>query len=281
MLKALGKQVELVVGSDVPPHYLFLPGIEVARAAASGRPYEVLVALDCDGAARMAVGERATAAAQVVVDIDHHDGNQPFGHVHWVEPGAAAVGELIYRLLRHVEAPITPPVATCLYCAIATDTGFFRFSNTTARALAICAELVEAGADPQDIALQAYEQKPLSSVALLGRALQSVQSLADGRVVWAQLSPEDFAAARADGSQTEGIIERLKYVQGAQVAALFRDEGQGEVRVSLRSGDEVDVAAVASKLGGGGHASAAGCTVHGDLRSATELVLSELKAAVD
>ncbi|MFQ6131086.1 MAG: bifunctional oligoribonuclease/PAP phosphatase NrnA [Armatimonadota bacterium] len=280
VLEDLGKQVEVVAGAEVPARYGFLPGMEEVRAEASGQPYEVLVGLDCDGAERMAVGQGAAEVAEVVVDIDHHSGNQPFGDVQWVEAGAAAVGQQIYQLLQHMEVAITPPVATCLYCAIATDTGFFRFGNTTAEVLEICAALVEAGADPHEIALRAHDEKPLSSVALLGRALQAVRSLADGRVVWAHLTPADFAAAGADGNETEGIVEYLKSVEGARAAALFRDEGRGEVRVSLRAGDGVDVAAVARKFGGGGHASAAGCTIPGDLGTATDLVLSELQAVL-
>jgi len=283
-LRDLGKQAEVVAGGEVPPHYRFLPGIEGVRKEAAGLsggsydPPEVLVVLDCDGPERMAVSREVAAAAHIVVDIDHHTGDQPFGDVQWVDPSAAAVGEQVYRLLRHMKVAVTPAMATCLYCAIATDTGFFRFRNTTAAALAICAQLAEAGADPHEIALRAHDQKPLSSVALLGRALQSAQALEDGRILWAALGPEDFAAAHAGANETEGIVERLQSVEGAQAAALLRDEGQGQVRVSLRSGDDLDVAAVARKFGGGGHASAAGCTIVGDLRTASELVLGALQA---
>jgi phosphoesterase RecJ-like protein len=273
-LAAQGKRVEVVAGGAVPAHYAFLPGVAVVRPGASRAPFEVLLAVDCDGADRMAVGPQVAARAPLTISIDHHATAEPFGDLRYLDPSAAAAGELIYYLLGDLGAPITPEIATCLYCAIATDTGFFRFVNTTARALAVCAELVRAGADPAEIAVKAYEEKSINALALLGRALERARLHADGQIIATCLAPADFAATGASHADTEGIIDRLKFVRGVRVAALLREVRDNEVYVSLRSTDGTNVAVVAARFGGGGHAVAAGCIVPGPLDEAYRRVVS-------
>lgn len=279
-LRRLGKQAECVLLSGVPRRYAFLPGAAAVTARPSvPRPAVVIVA-DCDGVDRVDVPADLLEQAERVIDIDHHGVNPAFGDVAHVDTEACAVGELIYGLLTAADVPIDADIATCLYCAIATDTGFFRFQNTTPAALAICSELVAAGADPHAIARHAAELQPLSSVLLLGRALAGAQALAGGAIVTARLGPEDFAAAGAGPAETEGVIDRLKFVEGARVAVLLRDEGGGEVRVSLRAASGLDVRAVAQKFGGGGHAAAAGCTIRGTMEEAHTAIVLELRAVV-
>jgi phosphoesterase RecJ-like protein len=279
-LKQLGKQAECVLRSGVPRRYAFLPGAAAVKRRLRGPAPEVLIVADCDGIQRVDVSAQLLRRAQRVVDIDHHGTNPPFGDVAYVDPSVCAVGEQVYRLLEAAEACITADIATCLYCAIGTDTGFFRFRNTTASALATCAKLVEAGADPSHIAQRAADLQPLSTMVLLGRALAGAEAMGDGAIVVARLLPEDFAAAGADPEETEGIIDRLKFIEGAQVAVLLRDEGHGEVRVSLRAADGMDVSTIARRFGGGGHPAAAGCTIRGTMQEAHAAIVSELRAAV-
>ena len=280
LLRQLEKEVECVFASGIPKRYAFLPGAASVTIQPTLAPPAVAIVADCDGVHRADVPPEVLEQAQQVIDIDHHGTNPAFGDVAYVDTSACAVGEMIYRVVSAARARIDTDMATCLYCAIAADTGFFRFRNTTRAALAVCAELVDAGADPHFIARHAAELQPMSSVVLLGRALASIQAIADGAVVTARLLPEDFAAAGAEPAETEGIIDRLKCIEGVRVAALLRDEGRREIRVSLRSATGVDVASVARKFGGGGHEAAAGCTIRGTMADAHAAVVSELRAAV-
>ncbi len=279
-LRQLGRRVECVLQSGVPRRYAFLPGAaSVTPRMAMAQPQVVIVA-DCDGVHRADISPEVLRQAEQVIDIDHHGMNPPFGHVAYVDTGACAAGELVHRLLTAADVTIDGDIATCLYCAIAADTGFFRFRNTSREALAICAELVAAGADPHYIARRAAELQPISSVLLLGRALANIQVIADGSIITACLLPEDFAAAAAGAEETEGIIDRLKFIEGARVVALFRDEGRGEIRVSLRAASGVNVSRIAQKFGGGGHEAAAGCTIRGPMKDVHTAVVQELRAVV-
>ena len=280
-LSRLGKRVVTVARSGVPRHYRFLPGADQVQRDAPATGHEVVIAVDCDGRDRFDGPPGALESAEVVINIDHHAGTPDFGDIRLVEPGRAAVGEMILSLLDELRVPLDAAIATCLYCAIGTDTGFFRFANATPSAFEAAARLVRAGADPQAIAAKSWEEKPLAAMTLLGRALASLEPLRDGRLLVAELGPQDYAASGAQSEDSEGIIERIKFTAGSQVATLLRDEGRGEVHVSLRSTNGLDVATVARKFGGGGHPTAAGCTLRGDLATARAALLPELEAILE
>jgi len=206
-----------------------------------------------------------------VVNIDHHPDNKRYGTVSWVEVGASATGEMVYDLIKALGLKITPEVATNLFTAIHTDTGSFRYSNTSAKALRIAAELVACGADPALVAGRLYEARRPESLALLGRLLQRIQVSPDGRVAWLPLpagsAPEAFLEA-------EDLVSYPRSIRGVKVGILLKEMGDGRVKVSLRGKGEVAVNALAARFGGGGHANAAGCTVEGSLDEATAKVLS-------
>lgn len=276
-----GKRATVVARSGIPRHYRFLPGADQVVRDVAADAHEVVIAVDCDGRQRFDGPPQALDAAQVVVNIDHHGGEAKFGDLNVVDQSAAATGQLVLRLLDEMAVELDPTIATCLYCAIGTDTGFFRFPNTTPSVLEAAARLVRAGAAPDVIAAKSWDEKSIEAMSLLGRALSSIESRSGGRLLVAQLSPRDFAEARADSQDTEGIIERIKFTAGSEVAALLRDEGRGKVYVSLRSSNGVDVRGVAQNFGGGGHPSAAGFTMQGDLATVRAALLPELEALLD
>jgi phosphoesterase RecJ-like protein len=267
-LMQMGKRVSPLCPHPVPRMYRFLPSWQIISSTPPDEPFEVGIAVDCDGSRRMAALEPVICGAQTVIDIDHHDSEHVFGDLVLVEPSAAATCEIILSLLQELGAPLTPEIATCLYCGLGTDTGFFRFQNTSARVLRVAAQLAEAGADPWLIAQKAYVSKPRSSLVLLGRALASLRCYADGAIAVGTLSLSDFAAAGALPEETEGIIDHMKTCEGVRVAVLLREQAAGGIRCSLRATDDTDVAAIAEEQGGGGHRSAAGCTLETTLQEA-------------
>lgn len=256
----------------------FLPGIEryVAMARLDGA-FDVALLTDCPNPARTeGLIDQARAAAGVVVNIDHHPDNRRYGHVNWVDPSAAATGEMVYALLAALPAPITPDIATNLFTAVHTDTGSFRYSNVTPATLHIAATLVEAGADPAAVSGALYERRPPDALHHLGLALSLVQVSEDGRIAWLALPagtvPESFV-------ESEELVNYPRSLASARVACVLREVG-GKVKVSLRAKGDVDVQAVAARFGGGGHRNAAGCTLEGPLDKATREVLSAVRAAV-
>jgi bifunctional oligoribonuclease and PAP phosphatase NrnA len=285
-LLALGLSLEargwsvLAGGPHAAPDMLsFLPGVDRYRRLEriEGR-FDVAVMTDCPNPARAeGLFAEARAAAASLVNIDHHPDNRRYGDVDWVEPSAAATGELVYDLLVALGAPLTRDVATNLFAAIHTDTGSFRYSNVTPRTFEIAARLVAAGADPAFVSGALYERRAPDALRRLGEVLGRIEVSADGRIGWLALPagtvPDSFVEA-------EDLVNYPRSIASVRVACLLR-ERDGQVKVSLRGKGEVDVRKVAARFGGGGHPNAAGATVPGTLAAVTGLVLDAARAVVD
>ncbi|MBI2216845.1 MAG: bifunctional oligoribonuclease/PAP phosphatase NrnA [Candidatus Rokubacteria bacterium] len=257
----------------------FLPGVDRYRRLDrfDGR-FDVAVMTDCPNPARAEhLFEQARAAATTLVNIDHHPDNRRYGDVNWVEPSAAATGELVYELLVALGLPLTPDIATNLFTAVHTDTGSFRYSNVTPRTFEIAAKLVAAGADPAFVSGALYERRPIDALRCLGDVLTRVEVSADGRVAWLALPagsvPESFIEA-------EDLVNYPRSIASVRVACMLRELG-GDVKVSLRGKGDVDVRRIAAMFGGGGHRNAAGASVPGTLEGVTRAVLGAVRAAID
>jgi phosphoesterase RecJ-like protein len=284
-LLALGQALEaqgwtVMYGGPHPAPKLlgFLPGIDrYARLSTTPGPLDVAVLTDCPNPERTeGLLALARQAGGRVVNIDHHHDNRRYGDVNWVEPRAAATGEMVYALLTALGAPLTRAIATNLFTAIHTDTGSFRYSNVTPDTFRIAGALVAAGADPAFISNQLYERRSARALRLLGETLARVELSPDGQVAWLALPagtvPEAFIEA-------EDLVNYPRSVDSVRVACLLR-EHDGGVKVSLRGKGDVDVSQIAARFGGGGHPNAAGCTVFGPLEQATQSVLTAVHAAL-
>jgi phosphoesterase RecJ-like protein len=262
-LRQLGKDVEMILGprERVPAEYAFLPLADLLREPPADAGERVLVCLDCASEHRLtAAGLRESAP--LVLDVDHHHDNTRFGDVNLIVADASSTSEIVADLLAELGVRITPEIAEPLYIALVTDTGRFQYSNTTPKALRLAADLVEAGADVHHVFRQVYENVDFAKLKLLARVLERAQVYDGGRVVISHLLRGDFAEVGAEEPYSEGLIDYLRSVEGAELVALIRepprDDGPAR-RVSLRaSADEVDVSRIARTFGGGGHTQAAG-----------------------
>jgi phosphoesterase RecJ-like protein len=256
----------------------FLPGIErYGRLASVSGPFDVIVSTDCPNPGRTeGLLEQARAGGGRVVNIDHHPDNRRYGDVNWVDPTAAATGEMVYELLVALGDRLTPAIATNLFTAIHTDTGSFRYSNVTPETFRIAGALVAAGADPAAIAGRLYEQRAPEALHWLGDTLARIEVSDDGQVAWLALPagvvPESFIEA-------EDLVNYPRSVGSVRVACLLR-EREGGVKVSLRGKGDLDVSRVAARFGGGGHPNAAGCSVAGPLDAATRQILDAVRTAL-
>jgi phosphoesterase RecJ-like protein len=278
-LEDQGKRVAALCADPVPDNYRFLPGAHRISSQPPAWPAQLGIVLDCDGLSRLGPLEPAFAALPHLVDIDHHHTDHAFGEDRLVDSRAGATAEIVSRLLKGMAIQLTPPVASCLYAALLTDTGRFCFGNTTAHSLHIAAEMVEAGADPHQIARRVYEERSMEATHLLGLALSRLSSDLDGQVVSVMLTREDFARTGAAPGDTEGIIDHLRAIGGPRVALLLVEPQNSSVRVSLRSDGTVDVSEIALCFGGGGHMMAAGCTVTGAAEQVRRRVLEVIGQA--
>lgn len=290
-LRSLGKSAVMYSPGGVPDLYRFLPQQQEIIGSLQGispQEVEVVVCLDCDGLPRAGQLSHWLASAAsgpangppLVIDIDHHEPEKGFGDLRLISPQAAATAVLVYRILVEMEAPISKDVATCLLTGLYLDTGSLRYGNTSEEVFHLAAKLTSLGANPSFVARGLYETKSLPTLRLLGRALSSASLAGNGKIIFALLSADDFNQAGAQREDTEGIIDLLRAERDASVAALFIQHDAAQVKVSLRSKGEVDVAAIASRHGGGGHAAAAGFTLPGPLKRAASAVINEVAAVL-
>jgi phosphoesterase RecJ-like protein len=270
-LERLGVRVVFAVPGGPPAQYRFLPGQQLLVTDRQCFQADLAVYVDCTGPDRV---EGMRVASRQVVNIDHHITNTGFGDVVFVDTDAPATGEQVYRLLEPLGVPLDLDIATCLYTALFSDTGQFSYENATPPAFRVAAQLVEAGVLPDRMARQLLGNRPLSALQLLGRALLGLELRELGRLAVLELRHQDMVECRAMAEDTDGIVNYGLSLAGVELSVLLKEQADGTVRVSLRSAGRVDVSALASGLGGGGHSRAAGCTVKAPLPRARELLVA-------
>jgi phosphoesterase RecJ-like protein len=285
-LEQLGKDVVTYLGGEapLPAEYGFMPLGDLGRRLPEDANTRVLLAVDCANESRIGPDPEVLVSAPLVVNVDHHHDNTRFGSVNLVVPEASSTGEVLRDVFRDLDVRLTPEIAEALYIALVTDTGRFQYRNTTSKALRLAAELVDAGADVHRIFEGVYESVQFAKLKLLARALERAQIYDGGRLVVSFLLRTDFHDVGAAEPYSEGIIDYLRAVEGADMAALIRepprDTGPTH-RVSLRaSNDEIDVSAIARASGaGGGHRQAAGFSSDDGVDEIIEFLRREFAAA--
>jgi bifunctional oligoribonuclease and PAP phosphatase NrnA len=284
-LDQLGKDDVMVLYGDspLPGEYAFMELDDLLRRWPDDAAERVLVALDCANESRIADPE-ILGRVPLVLDIDHHHDNTRFGQINLVDATASSTGEVLRDVFRELDVRLTPEIAEALYIALVTDTGRFQYTNTTPKALRLAAELVEAGADVHRVFQGVYESVQFAKLKLLARALERARVYEGGAIVVSYLLRTDFAEVGAAEPYSEGIIDFLRAVEGAEMAVLIREPPRKRPdgplrRVSLRASvDELDVSAIARKSGGGGHRQAAGFSSDASIDEITEFVRREFVA---
>ncbi len=280
-LSGMGKSVKVLLEEEIPLLYNFLPGRHMAEVYADGtKSYETVVALDTGDTGRL--GKRLTVfeAAKVTVNIDHHFTNSEFAFHNYVSPGTAAVGEIIFQIVKRIGVKLDTDISTCLYVAIIMDTAGFRYSNTTSQTHQVAAELIGNGVNVAEISQQVFDSTSYEKVRLMCVAIQVLELLEKGRVAIIPLSNDMIRQTGAKEEDCDGIVNIGRNIRGVKVAAMLRQWDNGEIKVNLRAVSDVDVSAIASLYGGGGHKKAAGYITKGTLEAARERLLEDIREAL-
>ena len=285
ILEARGKQALIINGDEVPEHIEFMDPQRRVRVVGASAPLEALrggfdAFIIVDTSAWGQLGRTAEVLRNFTgprVVIDHHVSHDDMGALVFKDPTAEATGRLILELAEALDVPLTPEIATPLFAAIATDTGWFRFSSVTAETYTALAKLTAAGASPAKIFSQLFEQHTLPRLLLRGRILSHVTPDCDGRLMWTYVTEQDFAECDANRTDTEDAINSLLTVAGVEVAVLFVELEPGVTKVSLRSRSDFDVRAIAEQFGGGGHRAAAGISYQGEREAAQQAILDAVR----
>lgn len=289
MLKQLQKRVTIINQDRIPYIYSFMPGIGNIicgdmlenNFVPKIKPETVLIVLDSSNLERIGNIGIDLKKTKLIVNIDHHPSNTNYGHINYIDTTSSSVGEIIFHLCTELGCQLTEQVAKLLYAAIITDTGSFRYANTRAETFHSAYLLAKAGANPHLIANYIYNNNELSGLKLLGEALLKLQTDLDSKISWTIVTREMIEHTCAKEEETEGIVDRILSIKCVQVSVLFRETGEGKIKISFRSKGEFNVDCFAKIFGGGGHPNAAGCQLEGNIHTIVEKIVSELKRALD
>ena len=269
-LRDMGKDVVAYNRDRAPQEYRFLPGYETVVNELDVSHFDAGFVLDAGDLSR--AGNWIRERCRTLVNIDHHPYSKDFGDIYYVDTEACATGVLIYRLLRAAGHNISKEVATCIYTAILSDTGSFRYSNANPEAFQVAAEMVSLGVDPWSIASGLYESQDEVRLRLLALALPTLRVSSCGLYASVAVTLDMYKATGAGENDTDRFINYPRSVRGVEVAIFFRQEKKDSFKVGLRSKGNIDVGALARAMGGGGHHNAAGANVEGTLDSVQDWV---------
>jgi phosphoesterase RecJ-like protein len=278
LLADLGKEAVIVNQDATPGHYRFLPGAEhIVHNLEHPEQYDVGFVLDCSELERVGKIAADVSKIKTLINIDHHVSNGGFCKLQLLDPKASSTGELLHRLMREMQVPMTKDICTNLYAAILTDTGGFRYSSTRQETLRAAGDLVEGGADPQWISENIYESDPPAKLQLLSRVLETLILDMETRTASLVVTWKHLQDTGATMEQTDGFIDIPRTVKGIDIAMLYTQMGEKQFKLSLRSKGKVNVEKIARKFGGGGHINAAACRIDGDIEAIQARVLEALK----
>lgn len=285
LLKALGKDVCIVNPDPVARTFAFLGAGTPFAHFDKKKPlpdFETAVLLDCATLSRLdALGEAIGKSGAEIAVIDHHVGSEAGdGRISFVDSSAASTGSLVYRLYKELSLPISPTAAEGMFLSLVADTGWFRYSNTDTRALAMAADLVSLGVEPSRLYDAMYRRNHVESVGMVESILSTHQFRHEGKYGYAAIDKAAMSKANSIDFDTDMVLEPLRSVDGVEVVALFKERFDGVVKISLRASGDIDVARIAGLFGGGGHVKAAGATLPGPLAQSIEEVEARVGEAL-
>jgi phosphoesterase RecJ-like protein len=281
VLRRLGKTAAVYCRDEVPHFLTFLKDSKtIKKTVKKNEVFDCAIILESVDFARM--GDIISKEqAKKIINIDHHSMFTPFGDVNYVFPDSSSVSELVFSLFEYMKIRLTKDEAACLYTGVVTDTGRFQQLNTTPNSHIVAAKLMQAGVLPEEIYSKVYDSASLASLKLLGFALSNIKTDFDGAFAYAVLTKDMFKQSGAKENETEGIINFLLSVQGVKAACLFKEIDENSTKASFRSKKTFNVLDIAKQCGGGGHKTAAGCTVNKSLPNALSFIKKLVKGRLD
>ncbi|MBI5418151.1 bifunctional oligoribonuclease/PAP phosphatase NrnA [Candidatus Poribacteria bacterium] len=278
ILKKLNKKVKIIDADPIPRIYRFLPFSAEKVTEYNGEvKFDAAIILDCGDIKRVGKLPVNLESIKTIINIDHHISNDFFGNLKYVDPNASSSGELIFRLMNELNIIPDNEISSCLYSAIMTDTGGFRFENTTNGAFDAVARLITYGVKPEKICKKIYENYELNSMHLLGLALNNLSIIANGKIGCMFVTREMMKATSTTAEHTEGFVNYTRMIEGVEVGIFFRETENGTVKIGMRSKEIIDTNKIANFFGGGGHARASGCDIEGSLETVMKKVIAKVE----
>ncbi|QHW30023.1 bifunctional oligoribonuclease/PAP phosphatase NrnA [Paenibacillus rhizovicinus] len=284
LLRQLGKQPVLINESAVPVRLHFMEataGIINYSKQPPEEKFDRIISIDCADFRRIGLVKDCFAENAQLLNIDHHPTNDDFGSHNLIRTDAAATVEILFDLIEFAGIPLDNEAATAIYTGLLTDTGGFRYSNTTPRVMHIASVMLTEGVKGHWIANHLLEQMTKPQLLLLQRGLSRLTFSDDNQIAWLYVAFADMADTGAVGEDLEGLVNYALNVEGVEVGILFKETENGDVKVSMRSSGKADVSAIAQTFGGGGHVRAAGCRLEQGIQESVASVVQAVREALD
>jgi len=280
-LEQLGKKVVYFNEDPVPEILRFLPASKkVITELTQKHSFDAAFVMDCGSFKRLGEKFGKFKGYKTLVNVDHHASNDRYGDINMVKDDAASTGEVVWSILKKAGCTLTPEIATNIYCTLVTDTGSFRYSNTDAHTLKLAAQMVETGANPNFVAQNLFESQPYEAFVLLGRLLDRLKLSKDKKYSWSVIYQKDLKETGASYEDTEEFINYPRAIKTVDVAILFKENPDGQYKVSLRSKTHVDVSNICAQFQGGGHKKAAACILSGSFEDVSRKIFSSVEKAL-
>lgn len=279
LLGQLGKTFTMMNEGAMPSKFSYLWGSDQVLDFSKeipGRRYKTIISVDCADFSRIGRVSTLFDEQAQLLNIDHHPTNDRFGSCHLIKNDAAATVQILYDLAIHMNMSLNLAIGDCIYTGLLTDTGGFRYSNTSPEVMQIGATLLALGVQGSEIAEQVLERVTYSQIVLLQKALSTLSFAHERKLAWLAVSLSDLESTGASSEDLDGLVNYPRNVEGVEVGMLFKEKAPGVIKVSLRSSGLVDVAAIAQSLGGGGHVRASGCTIQGTIEEAVARMVQEV-----
>jgi len=280
-LKAEGKDVVCWNQDRVPEKLRFLDPDKIVQQPKSGREFDLVIATDAASYERLGEVIPCIEKRKLLINIDHHESNTRYGDVNWVSPREPSSGELIYRLIRWANWPITRQMSDCLFTAVSTDTGSFQYPSTRPATYQVAGDLVKRGANLAKICDEVYQSYPLSRARLLRHVYNKFRLTEDNKIAYFWLKQKDFVRTGSESNDAEGLIDHIRAIEPVVVACVFEEVSPEVTRISLRSKSKhVNVSDIAAEFGGGGHPAAAGAKIAGTPLAVQRQVVAAIRKAL-
>ena len=270
----MGKDVDIVISDEISSSFKFLPGISDVKKEIDS--IDLLITLDSADIGRLALDKSLVENAKCIINIDHHVTNTNFGHINFVDGKSSSTGEVLYEMMEKLGGEITKDIATCLYTSISTDTGSFKYTNTTSRTHYIASKLLEKEIDLETINIELYQKRSIEKTMLLMEGVKHLTLLKEDTVGIVAIDEEILEKCKAKIQDTSMIVDFIRGIDTVNLACLIRPIDENSSKASLRSKKNIDVSKIVSVFGGGGHAKAAGCTINLNVAEAKEAITKEI-----
>ncbi len=277
MKDKMNKEVSIVIKDNIPSNFKFLPGVDLIQTDTSNiEGIDLLITLDCGNKDRLALDKRLVDSAKYIINIDHHITNTQFGDINFVDIKSSSTGEVLYDMIKIMNYDLNKEIATCLYVSISTDTGSFKYTNTTSKTHLVASELLEKGIDLETINIELYQKRSLEKTNLLLESMKNLTLLENNTVGVVAVDNDILKSSGAKAQDSELIVDFIRGIDVVNLACVLRPIDEQSTKVSMRSKKDIDVSKIALVFGGGGHAKAAGCTINSNVIEAKEIIIKEI-----